>query len=508
MSVYVLVIDPTSTQTVYAGTLGRGLFKSTNGGSSWSAINSGLTDGYIDSLVIDPATPQTMYAGTDFCLHKSTNGGDTWIAVNSGLTGASVNSLAFDPTSPQTIYAGTGNGNGVYKSTNGGSSWSVANIGLAYTNVMSLAIDPTNSQTVYAGTNGGVYKSINGGGSWSVINSGLTNTEILSLAIDPASPKTIYAGTSGGGVFKGYSGLDLPTISSVPITSITVGNAFSFTPTATNATSFNITGSIPPGLNFNTTTGALSGTPTTVGTYSNIQITVTNASGSASLPAFSITVTAANQAPSISGSPTTSTSTGTAYNFTPSGSDADGNTLTYSINNKPSWASFNSNTGALTGTTVAGTFSNIQISVSDGSLTTSLPAFSITITAAANHAPTISGTPGTTDIAGTYYSFTPSASDQDGNPLTFSISYIPSGAFFNTATGTLSGIPAAGTYNNIVISVSDGTATTSLPAFDLMVTAPGGGTGGGGTPVPVMEGWWLLPGMLAGVGIFARRRKE
>jgi hypothetical protein len=220
-------------------------------------------------------------------------------------------------------------------------------------------------------------------------------------------------------------------------------------------------------------------------------------------------ITTQNHPPIITGTPATNSTVGTYYTFIPSASDQDGNTLTYSITNKPSWASFNTSTGALTGTAVAGTYSGIQISVSDGSLTASLPSFSITATAPVNHAPSISGTPATTDTAGTYYTFTPSASDQDGNPLTFSISYIPSGAFFNTATGTLSGTPAAGTYNNIVISVSDGTATTSLPAFSLIVTAPGGGGGTGSeTPVPVMEGWWLLPGMLAGVGIFARRRKE
>ena len=66
-------------------------------------------------------------------------------------------------------------------------------------------------------------------------------------------------------------------------------------------------------------------------------------------------------APTISGSPTTSTTAGTSYSFTPTGSDLDGDTLTYNITNKPSWASFNTSTGALTGTAVAGTYSNIQI---------------------------------------------------------------------------------------------------------------------------------------------------
>jgi len=118
-------------------------------------------------------------------------------------------------------------------------------------------------------------------------------------------------------------------------------------------------------------------------------------------------------------------------------------------------------------------------------------------------APVISGTPSTTDTAGTYYSFTPTASDVDSTNLTFSISNKPSWAYFNTATGTLSGTPTAGTYGNIQISVSDGTLTTPLSPFSIYVAA----SGSTGTSVPVMESWWLLPGMLAGVGIFARKRK-
>lgn len=119
-------------------------------------------------------------------------------------------------------------------------------------------------------------------------------------------------------------------------------------------------------------------------------------------------------------------------------------------------------------------------------------------------APIISGAPAAAGTAGTYYSFTPSALDPDGTPLTFSIANKPSWATFSTVTGMLSGIPTPGVYNDIRITASDGTLTTLLTAFSINV-AP---SGAGGTPVPVMDGWWLLPGVLAGVGIFARRRKE
>jgi len=81
-----------------------------------------------------------------------------------------------------------------------------------------------------------------------------------------------------------------PTISGTPVTSTTVGAGYNFTPTANNASSFSYTGTLPPGLNFNTSTGAITGGATAIGTYSNIQVTVTNAGGSASLAPFSITV--------------------------------------------------------------------------------------------------------------------------------------------------------------------------------------------------------------------------
>ncbi|MBJ6749131.1 putative Ig domain-containing protein [Geomonas anaerohicana] len=119
-------------------------------------------------------------------------------------------------------------------------------------------------------------------------------------------------------------------------------------------------------------------------------------------------------------------------------------------------------------------------------------------------APVISGTPPSTSTAGTYYSFTPTASDADSSNLTFSIINKPSWATFATATGTLSGTPTPGSYNDIQISVGDGTFTTLLSSFSINVAS----SGGTGTSVPVMEGWWLLPGVLAGVGIFARRRKN
>ena len=200
---------------------------------------------------------------------------------------------------------------------------------------------------------------------------------------------------------------------------------------------------------------------------------------SAALPAFSINVTAPqNRTPTITGSPATSVDAGVAYSFTPTANDADNDPLGFTIQNRPSWASFDTATGRLSGAPTSanvGAFSNIVISVSDGRASASLAAFNITVNAPANDPPTISGAPPTSVNATSAYSFQPNGSDPDGDTLTYSIQNRPSWATFNTSTGRLSGTPTAaqaGSYANIVISVSDGAASASLPAFAITVAQP------------------------------------
>lgn len=288
-----------------------------------------------------------------------------------------------------------------------------------------------------------------------------------------------------------------PSITGVPPTSVVVGQSYVFLPNATDADgdrlSFAITNQ-PSWTTFSTATGQLSGTPSSanVGTYSNIVISVSDGRATAVLPAFTIQVTSANRAPSISGTPPTTLQPGQSYSFRPTASDPDGDSLTYSITNKPRWASFNNLTGQLSGTPTpshVGTYSNIVISVSDGKASASLPAFTINVQGAANRAPTISGNPPTSVMAGSTYSFTPTATDQDNDMLAFSIENRPTWATFNTSTGALTGTPtSAGTHSNIVITVSDGKATASLGPFSITVTANGAPTISGSPATSVVVG--------------------
>ena len=166
-----------------------------------------------------------------------------------------------------------------------------------------------------------------------------------------------------------------------------VGQAYSFTPSATDPEGKSLSFSIvnrPPWLSFSTSTGRLSGTPTSsaAGEYGEIQIQVSDGRSSSTLGPFSITVLEANRAPSISGAPQTSAREGQAYEFSPVADDVDGDSLSFSISNRPPWASFNNTTGRLSGTPgvgTVGTYANITIRVSDGTLSASLSPFSIAV---------------------------------------------------------------------------------------------------------------------------------
>jgi hypothetical protein len=292
-----------------------------------------------------------------------------------------------------------------------------------------------------------------------------------------------------------------PVISGNPSTALLTGQSYDFAPTASDPDgqplSFAIAGR-PAWASFDGATGRLAGTPAAgmEGNYANIRISVSDGTASASLPAFEITVSAPaapNRPPVIGGSPATTGREGVPYSFTPTASDPDGDSLTFGISNRPSWASFSTSSGRLAGTPAAGSaasFSGITITVSDGSVLTSLQSFSISV--AANRAPTISGTAATTVTAGQAYNFTPTASDPDGNVLSFSISNRPPWANLSATTGRLSGTPSiaqAGIYENIQISVSDGMLTRALPSFEIEVEVANRPPVISGSPAPsIVEG--------------------
>jgi hypothetical protein len=214
-----------------------------------------------------------------------------------------------------------------------------------------------------------------------------------------------------------------PTISGTPATSVAAAGAYGFQPVASSSLGKTLTFMIrnqPSWATFNTSTGKLSGTPTSTGSYANIQIGVSDGKSTAALPAFAITVTSSSSssggtssggttsggtgstAPTIAGTPPTSVTAGQPYSFTPTTKDPSGKALTFSVTNNPSWASFNTATGQLSGTptsTNVGTYSNIGISVTDGTQSASLAPFSIAVNSSTSGTGTGSNTGSTTSGA-------------------------------------------------------------------------------------------------------------
>ncbi|MBF0164418.1 MAG: cadherin-like domain-containing protein [Magnetococcales bacterium] len=194
-----------------------------------------------------------------------------------------------------------------------------------------------------------------------------------------------------------------------------------------------------------------------------------------------------------------STNEDEAYSGTLTASDPDNNGLTYSVVTQPGKGTVsitNTTTGAFTYTpnSNANGGDSFTFKVHDGKWDSNTATMSVTIQAI-NDPATISGTPATLALRKTQYRFTPTVSDVDGDNLTYSIANKPAWASFDTNTGQLSGTPTSdnsGSYANIVISVSDGVKTVSLPAFTLEVPAFTLDVDGNGRSDPLTDGLLVL----------------
>ncbi len=185
-----LAVDPVDPEILYIGTDGTGIWKSPDGGYTWTPINSGLGNLSVWEIVADPNSPSTLYAGTDSGLYKSTDGGINWNYLR--FLSLRVRSIAINPLNTRELYAGTTSW--LFKSTDGGTSWQSTNVLGRY-----VTLDPTDPSHVYAGTyEQGMYQSLNGGQTWAAMNQGLTESNVIFLAFDPNPPKTVYAGTLDG----------------------------------------------------------------------------------------------------------------------------------------------------------------------------------------------------------------------------------------------------------------------------------------------------------------------
>ncbi len=230
--------SPEDARILYAACYEKGVYKTTNGGANWFAVNNGLGMGsnkLINKIVIDPNDSNILYAGfesetdeetTMGGLFKSTDAGQSWIRIDTDLPQINVRDIIIDPNDSQTIYTAVASGynhsegiyyyGGVYKSIDGGSSWENLNTDFGdgfNLEISSIALSPANSAVIYATTTDspfhdqssgrGIFKSTNSGNDWTAVNTGLSLLNFSSITIDPLNPYLLYAGSGGNGVIKG-----------------------------------------------------------------------------------------------------------------------------------------------------------------------------------------------------------------------------------------------------------------------------------------------------------------
>lgn len=239
-----LVFMPGNPNTIIVGTDG-GLFKSTNGGDTWSGINTGLstfqfyamdhdfldptvawggtqdngTNRYNNSSIwtaslggdggycnVDFTNSSIVYAETQRGSHyKTLNGGGTWSTINSGISGSGawVTPVEMDPTSATTLITGTQK---LYRTVNGGSSWTAYSPDTSSQNVSVIAIAPSNPSRVYFSyeSTNQFWRTLNGGTSWTNNNTGLPNRWITRIAVHPTNADLVFISFSGYGTGHCY----------------------------------------------------------------------------------------------------------------------------------------------------------------------------------------------------------------------------------------------------------------------------------------------------------------
>jgi photosystem II stability/assembly factor-like uncharacterized protein len=194
-SVLSIAVDPLNSAIVYAGTGEAGIFKSVDGGASWSSADEGFSGTGVEAIVIATRDPDILYAASSAGVFRSTDAGSTWMAANEGIT-SRVNVIRVDPTEGSIVYAGTFDG-GIFKTTDRGETWTAVNAGLTDLYIDGLAIDEENPSRLFAATGfgiqSGLFATTDGGHVWSRIETGFTGAG-EAVAIDPSEPSALYVG--------------------------------------------------------------------------------------------------------------------------------------------------------------------------------------------------------------------------------------------------------------------------------------------------------------------------
>lgn len=199
---------PTDPQTCYIASASGGIWKTTDGGSNWTPLTDELSTLNHGAVAIDPSNPQTIYAGTGEYtvqstgdgLFRSLDGGATWTKIaTAAQVGTRCSRVMINPANPQVIHV-TGSA-GYIRSTNGGAAWSTRLSGAA----SDVAINPVNPQTLYVARHSdGVYRSLDGGTTLTKLAGGLpVGSGRIVLGLSAANPSVVYAAFTDDGDLVG-----------------------------------------------------------------------------------------------------------------------------------------------------------------------------------------------------------------------------------------------------------------------------------------------------------------
>ncbi|MCI0464856.1 MAG: hypothetical protein L0Z62_48665, partial [Gemmataceae bacterium] len=191
---------------LYVGTIGEGLWRSTDGGTTFTRACDGMfVECHVRALAVHPHDPRTLYLGTEQGLFRSIDGSDNWARVESLLNGQQIWSLLLLPSNPEVILAGTCPAR-LFRSPDGGRSWEEARARIEqhcprimHTRVTTILADPTEPETVWAGVEiDGIRRSRDSGRSWEPMGEGLGSLDIHALAILSGAngPRRMLAATN------------------------------------------------------------------------------------------------------------------------------------------------------------------------------------------------------------------------------------------------------------------------------------------------------------------------
>jgi hypothetical protein len=216
----------TSAGQLLAGTASGGVFRSADGGATWSpnpmpGMQAAET---VWDIQRHPTLDTRVYAATTRGVYISSDSGATWTISSDGMPFSSVFRIAVDPALPNVVWAGT-TSNGVFRSINAGTTWENANgdniaTDLEQSKISSVFVFPGSPPSVFVGTENYVWATSDGGLSWGqMATSGMENPLIRSFAMIPSAPGFFYAGTQAAGVHT--IPLQPPTNTALPATDST-----------------------------------------------------------------------------------------------------------------------------------------------------------------------------------------------------------------------------------------------------------------------------------------------